>query len=960
MGILRNYDGNTLFGMEHLINSKKYKELPICSINEWDNIETMNRAFEQHLKKKIAISSLNWMQFFITWKKQKSNIIELITHLKSLYPSSHEFTDRELCAWRKMMKSVGCINIIPYKKQKSKPEFWTYNVNFNNDNYILSYLFDMNLLDRIDNKETDLKIENQQLKKTIDKFWKSFDESIKINKCGMDGKQRILSIIAEKFGYKEIQDKLQISNTLISDAKKYGRTNGPGCPVKKKPIITRTKISEIKDKEFETFFSDKNNVNNKETLWHKFEATYPDGIKRTYFMARLTNGRYKYRQDLGSLCNICNEYSYETFDILISLLHLNIEWELQCTLINELEILRHHLKRGFENELTINIDGTISHVDTINHCISYAFGECNQEHHTRCNKCDQLFILFEKIIDILPENLHSIIKELQNKLFYFLAHQVRKVYLNNQFKAKLLELDNNGAVLVCDYKMRILPKSTRETKEQFFGKHPKPKWIRIFSDNGGHYHNSELITIIANWNEWYGIEICGWHFFEPGEAKSSVDSHHAQIAHAIKRYIRVGYNLGDGKKIETAIKNISGTSVAYLEPKRDHISVKTLPGITKLFYFEWPINGSHAGNILARELPNVGEWKRYTPSDILKLTEEPLHKPTPEVSEYTRSNSEWNYPLVRIQGIEEIKNIKTYAIDTNEKFPLEIGWALKSNYKYGQRGKGKRITKKVRTYLEGFFLAGNMNKTDRMSAKDMLNELKKIAEEGEIQSEEIPEIKTIEGWITRYSASLRKESAEQRISNNNESHANSNVLRELDENQEIVNVSNTQNSNKTTYRRKKENKYTNEKFPLEIGWALKSNYKYGQRGKGKRITKKVRTYLEGFFLAGNMNKTDRMSAKDMLNELKKIAEEGEIQSEEIPEIKTIEGWITRYSASLRKESAEQRISNNNESHANSNVLRELDENQEIVNVSNTQNSNKTTYRRKKENKCNDKNKRQKN
>ncbi|RHZ76925.1 hypothetical protein Glove_187g61 [Diversispora epigaea] len=321
----------------------------------------------------------------------------------------------------------------------------------------------------------------------------------------MDGKQRILSIIAEKFGYKEIQDKLQISNTLISDAKKYGRTNGPGCPVKKKPIITCTKISEIKDKEFETFFSDKNNVSmssyqvdsktnlpilylkdNKETLWHKFEATYPDEIKRTYFMARLANGRYKYRQDLGGLCNICNEYGYETFDILINLLHLNIERELQCTLINELEILRHHLKRGFENELTINIDGTISHVDTINHCISYAFGECNQEHHTRCNK------------------------------------------------SKLLELDNNGAVLVCDYKMRILPKSTRETKEQFFGKRgwtlhtilvftkqnngsqldvqafdhwatdttqdawftassfdavfnildPKPKWIRIFSDNG--------------------------------------------------------------------------------------------------------------------------------------------------------------------------------------------------------------------------------------------------------------------------------------------------------------------------------------------------------------------------------------------------------------------------------------------------------------------------------------------
>jgi hypothetical protein len=65
--------------------------------------------------------------------------------------------------------------------------------------------------------------------------------------------------------------------------------------------------------------------------------------------------------------------------------------------------------------------------------------------------------------------------------------------------------------------------------------------------------------------------------------------------------------------------------------------------------------------------------------------------------------------------------------------------------------------------LEGFFLAGNVNKADRMSAKDMVIELNKLAEEGEIQKDEVPEIKTIEGWITRYSASLRKESAEQRV-----------------------------------------------------------------------------------------------------------------------------------------------------------------------------------------------------
>ena len=68
---------------------------------------------------------------------------------------------------------------------------------------------------------------------------------------------------------------------------------------------------------------------NKQQLWEKFEATYPDGIKRTSFMARLANGRYVYRQDLGGLCSICNDYGYEVFDSLIELVETNIAQKIQ-------------------------------------------------------------------------------------------------------------------------------------------------------------------------------------------------------------------------------------------------------------------------------------------------------------------------------------------------------------------------------------------------------------------------------------------------------------------------------------------------------------------------------------------------------------------------------------------------------------------------------------------------------
>ena len=127
--------------------------------------------------------------------------------------------------------------------------------------------------------------------------------------------------------------------------------------------------------------------------------------------------------------------------------------------------------------------------------------------------------------------------------------------------------------------MKVLPKTAHETKQEFFGKKGwalytvllytkskdsveiniqaidywsndahqdawfftfslhsvmenldvKPKWVTIISDNGPHYHNSELMIIMSKWYEWYGIQVKKWIFLEAGEAKTTVDSHHAQV-----------------------------------------------------------------------------------------------------------------------------------------------------------------------------------------------------------------------------------------------------------------------------------------------------------------------------------------------------------------------------------------------------------------------------------------------
>ena len=57
----------------------------------------------------------------------------------------------------------------------------------------------------------------------------------------------------------------------------------------------------------------------------------------------------------------------------------------------------------------------------------------------------------------------------------------------------------------------------------------KPEWISIISDNGGHYHNADLMMIMRHWPDWYGISPKKWIFLEPGEAKTAIDSHHAQV-----------------------------------------------------------------------------------------------------------------------------------------------------------------------------------------------------------------------------------------------------------------------------------------------------------------------------------------------------------------------------------------------------------------------------------------------
>ena len=93
-------------------------------------------------------------------------------------------------------------------------------------------------------------------------------------------------------------------------------------------------------------------------------------------------------------------------------------------------------------------------------------------------------------------------------------------------------------------------------------------------------------------------------------------------------------------------------------------------------------------------------------------------------------------------------------------------------------------------------------------------------------------------------------------------------------------------------------------FPITSGWATKEVQKYGKKGGGKRIKKKISAILEECFLVGNVDKSHRMTAQDMRDLLTLKAQEGEIENLDIPKVTTIQGWITRYAAQLREKSAQ--------------------------------------------------------
>ncbi len=83
----------------------------------------MEQLFKYHLRKR-TYSQVNWYLLFQEWKENNCQIIELHSRLDLLYSDGYIFSEREIQAWRAILRAIRCVNITPFDKKESEVGYY--------------------------------------------------------------------------------------------------------------------------------------------------------------------------------------------------------------------------------------------------------------------------------------------------------------------------------------------------------------------------------------------------------------------------------------------------------------------------------------------------------------------------------------------------------------------------------------------------------------------------------------------------------------------------------------------------------------------------------------------------------------------------------------------------------------------------------------------------------------------
>ncbi|CAG8749428.1 6325_t:CDS:2, partial [Gigaspora rosea] len=178
----------------------------------------------------------------------------------------------------------------------------------------------------------------------------------------------------------------------IHNTKIHGCVFGNRCPATPKPSIRKKIMPQKHEDQFEWFMS-----NNETMNLSSYKVDTKTGLPLKHL-------------DLERLCSTYSTYEYGVSENLMNLIMQNIED--QACLLKNIEASKQFLKCDYLKHLHVTSYRTVSHKPCINYCLLFAFGNCNKEHMLDCDKCNEIFKLFEELQLLLENKQQEILKEL--------------------------------------------------------------------------------------------------------------------------------------------------------------------------------------------------------------------------------------------------------------------------------------------------------------------------------------------------------------------------------------------------------------------------------------------------------------------------------------------------------------------------------------------------------------------
>lgn len=297
------------------------------------------------------------------------------------------------------------------------------------------------------------------------------------------------------------------------------------------------------------------------------------------------------------------------------------------------------------------------------HCLTYALSDpkdstfrkkCDHEHDMVCNTCEELNTVLSEIEGLIAQsamtqndkdNAIYTWKESVKNIQHWKAHQLRTINQDTARINALNTLDQQSALIIQDWAMKLLPRYYRESQGDWFAKrgiswhisvvvrkvdneyetqafvqvveqcsqdsacvvaltehllstikseHPEITKVYYRQDNGGCYHSANTVLASSIISKRTGVNVQRMDFSDPQGGKAQCDRTAATMKNHARVYLNEGHNISTPQEFVEALLShggVPGVRVGLLtNPHSTELNDK-MKGISKFNNFEFSEKG---------------------------------------------------------------------------------------------------------------------------------------------------------------------------------------------------------------------------------------------------------------------------------------------------------------------------------------------------------------------------------